>query len=78
MHFRGVEMTIFLYANVEKKWRSRGGGHCCFASDRRWPRRRQMLALRLSAYPRRWSAVEHASDAGVMQRQTPCVSVCHR
>jgi hypothetical protein len=46
--------------------------------SRRWSSlfcKRQMLvaeaielAMRLSAYPRRWSAVEHASDMGVMQR----------
>jgi hypothetical protein len=46
-------MTIFLYVRSEKKWRSHRGGRCCFDSDRRWSQRRQTLALRLSAYPRR-------------------------
>jgi hypothetical protein len=77
-HFWGNEMTIFLYAGSGKKWRSHGGGRRCFASDKRWSRRWQTLALCLLAYPRRWSAVEHASDMGVMQRQMPCVSVCRR
>jgi hypothetical protein len=52
-HFRENKMPIFHYAEGWKRRRSRGGGRRYFASDRCWSRRRQTLALRLSAYPRR-------------------------
>jgi hypothetical protein len=52
-HFRENEMPIFHCARCENRRRSRGGGRRYFAGDRRWSRRRQTLALRLSAYPRR-------------------------
>jgi hypothetical protein len=70
-------MTIFFYTGSGKKWQSHGGGRRCFASNRCWSRRRQMLVAEMTdagpasvSLPQVRSTEEEATDARMLTRQT--------